>query len=133
MRSLRLELRDCYLLIYQASMGYWEVQLGGQWKSLGRVVGEACKDAKARGAKQVKFKARGSEYVIDFDQLTQTNIATGKSRPIRLRSYKQHGDPHVTVHNPPPSAPPSAPPADAKSDGWTKSQVLSYVGSNSTI
>ena len=88
-------------------MGYWEVQLGGQWKSLGRVVGEACKDAKARGAKQVKFKARGSEYVIDFDQLTQTNIATGKSRPIRLRSYKQHGDPHVTVHNPPPAAPPS--------------------------
>lgn len=95
-------------------MGYWEVQLGGQWKSLGRVVGQACNDAQSRGATQIKFEAHGHSYVIDMNQMTQTNVKSGKSRPVRCKG-KDHGhhggggSHSVTVHVP--SAPP-APPAD---------------------
>ena len=86
-------------------MGYWEVKLGGNWKSLGQVVGSACNDAKSRGAKQVKFKARGHEYVIDFDRNVQINKTSGKERPVRDKGGG-HGGHHggggggVTVHNP---------------------------------
>jgi hypothetical protein len=87
-------------------MGYWEVQLGGSWKSLGRVVGQACNDAKARGATQVKFEAHGQSYLIDIPQMTQTNIKSGKSRPVRIKGGdKGGGDVHVHPGAPAPSAP----------------------------
>jgi hypothetical protein len=99
-------------------MGYWEVQLGGQWKSLGRVVGEACQKAKDRGATQVKFTAHGHEYLIDIPQMIQQNIKSGKQRPIRIRHRDHIEDGRsggVHVHKPAAPAPaaPSAPPAAA--------------------
>jgi hypothetical protein len=98
-------------------MGYWEVQLGGQWKSLGRVVGQACQQAKDRGATQVKFEAHGHQYLIDIPQMVQTNIKSGKNRAVRIRGG--HGEGHgggsdVHVHSTPAPAPaPSAPGAPA--------------------
>ena len=43
-------------------MGFWEVQLAGEWKSLGRVVGQACNEAQARGATQLKFESHGQRH-----------------------------------------------------------------------
>merc|ERR1719311_343797 len=86
-------------------MGFWEVQLGGKWKSLGRVVGTACNEARDRGATQLKFVSHGQEYLIDFKLMTQQNVNSGKTRPIRKKSAHRHSD-AIHVH-PTPSAPPA--------------------------
>jgi len=96
-------------------MGIWEVQLAGSWKSLGKVVGTACNEAKERGATQLKFVSHGQEYLIDFEFMVQQNVKSGKTRPVRenTRAHKgarksppRHGG-AVHVH-PAPSAPPAA-------------------------
>lgn len=102
-------------------MGYWEIQLSGRWKSIGRVVGEACNDAKARGAKQVTYSARGCQYVIDFPTMTQTNIRSHKARYIRERGAEimVYPDSHPEVveeHS-------SAPDAPAKTGGSIAGKV----------
>ena len=93
-------------------MGFWEVQLGGKWKSLGRVVGTACNEARDRGATQLKFVSHGQEYLIDFKLMTQQNVNSGKTRPVRNKSAHRHSDAiHVHPGAPTPSAPPMpAPP-----------------------
>jgi len=89
------------------TMGFWEIQLAGSWKSLGRVVGTACNEAQGRGATQLKFVSHGQSYLIDFKTMTQTNVNSGKTRPIRNKSAHRHSD-AVHVH-PRPSAAPAAP------------------------
>merc|ERR1719379_1608550 len=86
-------------------MGFWEVQLAGSWKSLGRVVGTACNEAQSRGATQLKFVSHKQQYLLDFNTMTQTNVNSGKTRPIRKKSAHRHSD-AIHVH-PTPLAPPA--------------------------
>merc|ERR1719218_391072 len=97
-------------------MGFWEVQLKGEWKSLGPVVGTAGNEAKARGATQLKFVSHRQSYLIDFNTMTQQNVNSGRTRSVRCKNASPRRDAPVHVHtpDPAPSAPrPSAPLAPA--------------------
>lgn len=100
-------------------MGFWEIQLAGEWKSLGRQIGLAANSAKAKGAPQIAYKNQGQEYILDFATMTQINRASGKSRPVRCKGAERvtrapaPAPAPVIIHAPAPApAPvPSAPPA----------------------
>jgi len=102
-------------------MGFWEIKLGGEWKSLGKEIGKAANDAKAKGAPQIAYKAHGQEYILDFGKMEQINRASGRGRPVRCKG----ADGGIVIEKPPPSAPaapaapsaPAAPAAPAASGG----------------
>lgn len=71
-------------------MGYWEIELSGRWKSIGKKLGQACNDAKGQSRTQVVYTARGQQYVIDFPTMTQTNTRSGKARYIREKGAEIH-------------------------------------------
>jgi hypothetical protein len=61
----------------------WQVELGGSWEKYDAPVGKGLAEAKARGAKDYRFELKGQPMMVDFRTLTQTNLKTGKSRPVR--------------------------------------------------
>merc|ERR1719161_950154 len=110
-----------------------ELELALEREKYDAPVGKGLAEAKARGAKDYRFELKGQPMVVDFRTLTQTNLKTGKSRPVREapskapkptpsagpakypKLTKPTGDIHV---HPKPSTPPiyvhhtpSAPPA----------------------
>ena len=92
-----------------------EIRLDGKWKSMGRIIASACKDAQDRGAIQVKYEARGQPCLIDLSEMRQVNLRTGKSRPIRQLLRTRQVSPSVpspcdsSVRPPTPEATPVAP------------------------
>jgi hypothetical protein len=77
----------------------WEVELGGKWERFEATVGKALVEAKARGAEEYRFDMKGQPMVVNFKTMTQTNVKSGKSRPVRdTSSYhsgsKGHGKGH---------------------------------------
>lgn len=100
-------------------MGYWEIELSGRWKNIGKVVGQGCNDAKGRGANQMTYTARGQKYLIDFPSMTQTNTRSMKARYIRERGAEVHvyPDTHPEKIAVAPAPAPDKPGAPAKPQG----------------
>merc|ERR1719183_2476059 len=61
----------------------WQVELGGQWEKYDAPVGKALVEAKSRGSKEYRFEMNGQPMLVDFRKMTQTNMKTGKARPVR--------------------------------------------------
>ena len=86
-------------------------------------VGKALVEAKSRGAKEYRFDMKGQPMVVDFRTMQQTNLKTGKSRPVREAAAAKKPAPkpsapaaYPKLHKPTPGDiyvhhTPSAPPA----------------------
>lgn len=61
-----------------------EVWLAGEWKRLGPAESSEIARRQASGDKVFELLARGIRYKIDLNQMTQTNLKTGRTRTIRL-------------------------------------------------
>jgi hypothetical protein len=70
----------------------WEVFLKGAWQKYDAHVGKAMVEARERGAVEYHFEVNGTKMVVDFEQMLQTNVKSGKRRPVRF------GVPQISVH-----------------------------------
>ena len=49
-------------------------------------------EARKRDAKEYHFEVNGTKMIVDFEQMLQTNVKSGKRRPVRF------GVPEISVH-----------------------------------
>lgn len=61
----------------------FQVKLGGEWKDYGGDEDKILKRAYLAGFPNAKYKLRGQQYAIDFKEMTQKNLGSGKGRSIR--------------------------------------------------
>lgn len=63
----------------------WEFEGDSGWVPFDNEVDEVIKAAVARGQSACEFRARGNQYFIDLDNLTQLNLSSKRTRRIRRR------------------------------------------------
>lgn len=64
-------------------MSDWEIFLGGTWQRLGVVEVQLLDQIEESGQTTGRAEFRGHEYEYDILNMTQTNIATGRTRNLR--------------------------------------------------
>jgi hypothetical protein len=63
--------------------GNFQVKLCGEWKDYKGSEDKILKRAFLAGFPNAKYKIRGQQYLVDFSNMKQTNVRTGKARDIR--------------------------------------------------
>jgi len=83
-RAVRLMLEDnkAQQATQQAE---WEFEGDRGWVSFDVETNELLKEAVARGEAACEIRSGGRRYFVDFDSLTQLNLASHKSRRIRKK------------------------------------------------
>eukprot|EP00927_Polykrikos_kofoidii_P054510 TRINITY_DN48922_c0_g1_i1.p1 TRINITY_DN48922_c0_g1~~TRINITY_DN48922_c0_g1_i1.p1 ORF type:complete len:626 (-),score=109.28 TRINITY_DN48922_c0_g1_i1:16-1893(-) len=61
----------------------WEVELGGEWKPLGKEERQLLDTLVRKGETSGQMLLRGHQYIFDVGAMLQTNVSTGRSRSIR--------------------------------------------------
>jgi len=63
--------------------GNFQVKLCGEWKDYKGSEDKILKRAFLAGFPNAKYKIRGQQYLVDFSNMKQKNVRTGKARDIR--------------------------------------------------
>eukprot|EP00930_Biecheleria_cincta_P018429 TRINITY_DN14360_c0_g2_i1.p1 TRINITY_DN14360_c0_g2~~TRINITY_DN14360_c0_g2_i1.p1 ORF type:complete len:247 (+),score=67.64 TRINITY_DN14360_c0_g2_i1:86-826(+) len=76
----------------------FQIKLSGDWKNYSGNEDKILKRAYLAGFPNAKYKLRGQQYSVDFAQMTQMNVKTGKKREIRPpHKWKQPEKPIVAA------------------------------------
>ncbi|CAJ1415386.1 unnamed protein product [Effrenium voratum] len=61
----------------------FQVELAARWENYEATEDGVLKEAYLAGQDEVHFKLHGAPYKVDFRQMLQVNLGTGRRRPIR--------------------------------------------------
>ncbi|CAJ1362668.1 unnamed protein product [Effrenium voratum] len=77
-------------------LGAWTVvELAARWENYEATEDGVLKEAYLAGQDEVHFKLHGAPYKVDFRQMLQVNLGTGRRRPIRAPHSWQESSGHI--------------------------------------